>query len=94
MHCPNCGHKQICGCRSCTKRRNPIKRFLQWLGIIKPYYWPDRAELIACGNCHLTALAAWWEELGIDVTLKREGVSSLTELAERNQEAMRAKAEL
>ncbi len=82
MYCPNCGHRQYCECKPCTKRRGPIRRFLQWLGIRKPWRWPD-GESIACGKCGLTANAAWWSELEVDVMCTRENVKTLTEYVEK-----------
>ncbi len=80
-YCPNCGHRQICDCKHCTKRRGLIRRFFQWLGIIKPWRW-EGGEDLACGGCGLTANAAWWQELEVDVLCKSFGVKTLTEVVD------------
>lgn len=92
MYCPDCGHRQYCDCKSCAKRRGPIRRFFEWAGIRKPWRWTSGDD-IACGKCGLTANAGWWEDLGIQVMCIREGVKTLTEYVEKMDAKRQEEAE-
>lgn len=59
MYCPHCGFKQICGCSSCLRRypQRETQRTYVHLGL----------DIVACGNCGLSAHVDWWENLDLEM---------------------------
>jgi transcription elongation factor Elf1 len=61
MTCPNCGHKQMCPCKSCAHLKPD-----------RPWVWVDGTDgyLIACGACGLTKSVDWWGDRSMNDTEK------------------------
>jgi hypothetical protein len=55
MFCPNCGHKQLCGCSSCKNYNMATWR------------WTSDGNAIMCAGCGLTMSADWWENLEMEI---------------------------
>lgn len=62
LHCPNCGHKQICPCDACVQRRTEGDKE------IKPWRWVNGIG-IRCGQCGFEQGADWWEHLSYELTV-------------------------
>lgn len=60
LHCPNCGHKQVCPCDACKQKASEEDKQ------IKPWEWVGGIG-IRCGNCGFEEAADWWEGLSYDI---------------------------
>lgn len=54
-YCPNCGHKQLCGCESCKNYGKATWR------------WTHDGNSIRCAGCGLTMSADWWEGMEMEI---------------------------
>lgn len=63
MHCPNCGHKQICPCPTCLDLQERTQKDIG----VKPWKWIHGLG-IRCGGCGFEQGSDWWEALSISIS--------------------------